>query len=87
MNLVNYLQFLEPMQDQFTRIYSALSGVIAVILVIWLLNFVATLIQRTYGIGKAFGGFYRNYLHRYIKVLIVKIRSFLKYNRSESTAS
>ena len=86
MNLVNYLQFLEPMQDQFTRIYSTMSGIIAVILVLWALNFIAGLIQRTYSTGKAFGGFYRNYLHRHLKHLVIKVLSFLGYSRSETTA-
>jgi len=75
------------MQDQFTRVYSTFSGIIAVILVLWILNFLAALIQRTYSTGKAFGGFYRNYLHRYFKGVIIKIISFFKYYRSESTAS
>tara|TARA_B100000029_G_scaffold66191_1_gene59064 strand:- start:215 stop:487 length:273 start_codon:yes stop_codon:yes gene_type:complete len=86
-NLVNYLQFFEPMQDQFTRIFSTFSGIIAFVLVLWLLNFFATLIQRTYSIGKAFGSFYRNYLHKYFKGIIVKILSFFRSYKSESTAS
>ena len=87
MDLLNYLQFFEPMQDQFAKIYSTLSGIIAVILVLWVLNFIAALIQRTYSTGKAFGGFYRNYLHRSFKGVVIKILSFFKYRRSESTAS
>ena len=87
MNLVNYLQFLEPMQDQFTKIYSSLSGIIAVILVLWVINFVAALIQRTYATGKAFGSFYRNYVHRSLKGSILKILSLFKSYGSESTAS
>ena len=83
MSLVNFLQFLEPMQDQFGRIYSTMSGIIAVILVLWALNLIVGLIQRTYSTGKALGGFYRNYLHRFIKVFVVKFLSLLKYTLRE----
>ena len=65
------------MQDQFTRFYSAMSGIIAVIVVLWVLNLVAGLIQRTYSIGKAIGGFYRNYVHRYLRVSITRFSSLV----------
>ena len=86
MNLINYIQFLEPMQDQFTRVFSTMSGVIGVILVLWVLNFIAGLIQKTYSIGKIFGSFYRNYLHKSFKTLVVKILSIFRFRRSQSTA-
>ncbi len=83
MNLVNYLQFLEPMQDQFTKVYSTMSGIIAVILVLWILNFIAGMTQRTYWVGKAFGGFYRHYIHRYFKSAFLKVNYLLKKRREE----
>ena len=86
MSLVNFLQFLEPMQDQFSRIYSTMSGIIAVILVLWVLNLIAGLIQRTYSTGKAFGGFYRNYLHRWLKSIILKVLMLMKDKQKQSTA-
>ena len=84
MSIVNYLQFLEPMQDQFSRIYSTMSGIIGVILVLWLLNFVGGLIQRTYLFGKAFGSFYRNYLHRYFKGAVLQIISAIRIRTPSS---
>ena len=86
MNPVNYLQFLEPMQDQFTKVYSTMSGIIGVILILWILNFIAGLIQKTYGIGKAFGGFYRNYLHKSFKGTFMKVLYLVKNRGSESVA-
>ena len=83
MNLVNYLQFLEPMQDQFTRVYSTLSGIIAVILILWAVNFIAGLIQRTYKTGKAFGGFYRNYLHKHVRDAFLKLYTLLRFRNSQ----
>ena len=85
MNLFNYWQFLEPMQDQFTRIYSAMSGIIAILLVLWAINLLAGLVQRTYATGKAIGGFYRTYLHRYLKIVFIKLSSLGRERNSEST--
>ena len=82
MNLANYLQFLEPMQEQFGRIYSTMSGLIVVLLGLWLFNFIAGLIHRTYSTGKAFGGFYRNYLHNGFKSLTSNI--FLMFKKDDS---
>ena len=82
MDLINYLQFLGPMQDQFTKIFSTMSGVIGVILVLWALNFIVGLIQRTYATGKAFGSFYRNYLHRFFKGAFSNLFSILRPSNS-----
>lgn len=86
MNLVNYLQFLEPVQEHVTRIYSTASEIITVLLVLWCLNFIAGMIQRTYGTGKAFGHFYRNYLHNSVKGIFSQLSSFRKNkeNRQQS---
>ena len=78
MNLVNYLQFLEPVQEHVTRVYSTASEIITVLLVLWCLNFIAGMIQRTYAIGQAFGRFYRNYLHSFFKKLTSQLVSFRK---------
>tara|TARA_Y100001968_G_scaffold260948_1_gene248688 strand:+ start:2554 stop:2853 length:300 start_codon:yes stop_codon:yes gene_type:complete len=83
MNLANYIQFLEPLQENVSRVYSTASEIITVLLVLWFLNFIAGLIQRTYATGKAFGGFYRNYLHRTFQSMFLKIISFGK-NKSQS---
>ena len=84
MNLVNYLQFLEPVQEHFTKVYSTASVVITVLVVLWCLNFIAGLIQRTYMTGRAFGHFYRHYLHKHIKGSVVKCVSL--FRREETTS-
>ncbi len=66
MNLASYLHFFEPVQDHFTRLYSTTSEIITVILVIWVINFLAGMIQKTYSTGKAFGRFYKHYIHKYV---------------------
>ena len=84
MNLLNYLEFLGPLQENFTRIYSTASGVITVLIVLWCLNFIIGLIQEAYATGKAFGGFYRNYLHKYLKVIFKRLQFILPFKSSES---
>ena len=78
MNLVNYLQFLEPVQEHVTRIYSTTSEIITVLLVLWCINFIAGMIQRTYATGHAFGSFYRKYLHKSFSKVFLKVFSFRK---------
>ena len=87
MNPFDYLQILGPMQDQFTRIYSAMSGIIAIVLVLWLLNLLVGFVQRTYATGKIIGGFYRNYLHRYLKLIFSKLFSSVRKEISESNVN
>ena len=75
MNIVNYLQFVEPMKDQFLKIYSTMSGIIIIVLILWIINLVVGLIQRTYSTGKVIGSFYRNYVHRLIKASFYQVIS------------
>tara|TARA_Y100001968_G_C19165782_1_gene623126 strand:+ start:453 stop:707 length:255 start_codon:yes stop_codon:yes gene_type:complete len=73
MNISDYLQFLEPIQEQLNKVYSVASLAITVLIALWLFNFIVGLIQRTYSVGKAIGGFYRNYFHKYIRKAIIGI--------------
>ena len=79
MNISDYLQFLEPIQDQLNKVYSIASLALTVLIGLWLFNFIVGLIQRTYSVGKAIGTFYRNYFHKYLrKVIIVILNTFNK---------
>ena len=73
MNVSDYLQFLEPIQEQLNKVYSIASLALTVLISLWLFNFIVGLIQRTYSVGKAMGGFYRNYFHKYIRRAIIGI--------------
>ncbi len=73
MNISDYLQFLEPIQDQLNKVYSIASLALTVLIGLWLFNFIVGLIQRTYSVGKAIGGFYRNYFHRYLRKAMIGI--------------
>ena len=78
MNIAEYLQFLEPIQEQLNKVYSIASLALTVLICLWLFNFIVGLIQRTYSVGKAIGGFYRNYFHRYLRKLIMSIPNIFK---------
>ena len=73
MNITDYLQFLEPIQEQLNKVYSIASLAITVLICLWLFNFIVGLIQRIYSVGKAIGGFYRNYFHKYLRKAIIGI--------------
>ena len=73
MNISDYLQFLEPIQEQLNKVYSIASLALTVLICLWLFNFIVGLIQRTYSVGKAIGSFYRNYFHRHLRKGIVGV--------------
>ena len=78
MSISDYLQFLEPIQDQLNKVYSIASLVITVLISLWLFNFIVGLIQRTYSVGKAIGSFYRNYFHKYLRKAILGVLNTFK---------
>ena len=78
MNISDYLQFLEPIQEQLNKVYSIASIALTVLICLWLFNFIVGLIQRTYSVGKALGGFYRNYFHKYLRNAIVGVLNTFK---------
>ena len=78
MNISDYLQFLEPIQEQLNKFYSIASLALTVLIGLWLFNFIVGLIQRTYSVGKALGGFYRNYFHKYLRNAIVGVLNTFK---------
>ena len=73
MSISDYLQFLEPVQEQLNKVYSIASLALTVLICLWLFNFIVGLIQRIYSVGKAIGGFYRNYFHKYLRKAIIGV--------------
>ena len=83
MSISDYLQFIEPIQDQLNKVYSIASLALTVLICLWLFNFIVGLIQRTYSVGKAIGTFYRNYFHKYLrKGIIVILNTFNKPSKA-----
>ena len=73
MNIPEYLQFLEPIQEQLNKFYSVASLALTVLICLWLFNFIVGLIQRIYSVGKAIGGFYRNYFHKFLRKAFIGV--------------
>ena len=73
MNISDYLQFLDPIQEQLNKVYSIASLALTVLIGLWFFNFIVGLIQRTFSVGKAIGSFYRNYFHKYLRKAIISI--------------
>ena len=82
MNISDYLQFLDPIQEQLNKVYSITSLALTVLICLWLFNFVVGLIQRTYSVGKAIGTFYRNYFHKYLRRGIIGVLN--TFNKSSN---
>ncbi len=82
MSISDYFQFLEPIQEQLNKVYSIASLALTVLICLWLFNFIVGLIQRTYSVGKAIGGFYRNYFHKYLRKAIIAILNTFKKSTS-----
>ena len=78
MNISEYLQFLEPIQEQLNKVYSITSLALTVLICLWLFNFIVGLIQRIYSVGKAIGSFYRNYFHKYLRNAILGVFNTFK---------
>ena len=78
MNISEYLQFLDPIQEQLNKFYSIPSLALTVLIGLWLFNFIVGLIQRTYSVGKAIGSFYRNYFHKYLRKAILGVLNAFK---------
>ncbi len=77
MNVVDYLQFLEPVQHNVSRVYSTTSGILTVLIFLWCLNIVVGLTQKIFATGKAVGTFYHNYLQKYFRLLSKSIFNLL----------
>ncbi|KGG15104.1 MULTISPECIES: hypothetical protein [unclassified Prochlorococcus] len=70
MNYTSYLRLFEPIQDQLSGVYSTATLIISILLILWVLNFVVGLIMKIFSLGKTIGGFYRGFLHRYVRIFI-----------------
>ncbi len=73
MNYSTYLKLFEPVQEQLSGVYSTATLVISILLVLWALNFIVGLITKIFSLGKTIGTFYRNFIHRYLRILIYSL--------------
>ena len=87
MTTIHILDNLEPFLNSVGRIYEVGGGIITVLAILWILNFVAGLIRNTYSAGYSLGKFYRAYIHRYLKTIVVALLSVIKKKVSNSSDS
>ena len=87
MTTIHILDNLEPFLNSVGRIYEVGGGIITVLAILWILNFVAGLIRNTYSAGFSLGKFYRAYIHRYLKTIVVALLSLITKKVSNSSDS
>ena len=87
MTTIHLLDNLEPFLNTVGRIYEVGGGIITILAILWFLNFVAGLIRNTYAAGHSLGKFYRSYIHRYLKTIVVALLSIIKKRDSNSSKS
>jgi hypothetical protein len=83
MNSFHLLENLDPFLSSVGHIYEVGSGIISIFVILWFLNFLAGLIRNTYAAGNALGKFYRTYIHRYLKPLVLNIFGSFRQRRAD----
>jgi len=87
MTTIHLIDNLEPFLNNVGRIYEVGGGIITILVILWFLNFVAGLIRNTYAAGHSLGKFYRSYMHRYLKLMVVAFLSIITKKSSNSSDS
>jgi len=81
MNYTSYFKLLEPFQEQLTGVYSTATLIISILLLLWFVNFIVGLIGRIYSFGRNTGSFYRNFIHRYFRILLYSLLRLLSIGK------
>ena len=76
---MTYLHLLEPVISYGSKIYMIASELISITFILWCINLVATITEKLYLFGRAFGTFYRANMHGFIKDLIVHLITLTVY--------
>ena len=83
MTAINFFHFapaiemLESVTIWSARVYAIGSEIFTVTAILWCLNFLGTMIQKTFEFGYAFGKFYRRYVHSHLKSFVVRAIALL----------
>ena len=67
------IEMIETITLWGTRVYAIGSEIFTVTAILWCLNFLGTMIQKTFQFGYAFGKFYRRYLHSHFKSTAIHV--------------
>ena len=60
-----------------TRVYAIGSEIFTITAILWCLNFMGNMIQKTFEFGDAFGKFYRRYIHSHLKSTAIRVIALL----------
>ena len=72
-HLAPAIDVLESVTIWGARVYAIGSEIFTVTAILWCLNFLGTMIQKTFQFGYAFGKFYRRYVHSHLKSFVVRV--------------
>ena len=71
MTTLHILSHLDSFITAAVRLYAIGGEIFSITAILLVLNFMANMIRHTYQVGYAFGKFYRRYLHKPLKWLVV----------------
>ena len=71
-HLAPAIEVLESVTIWGARVYAIGSEIFTVTAILWCLNFLGNMIQKTFQFGYAFGKFYRRYVHSHLKSFVVR---------------
>ena len=72
-HLAPAIEVLESVTIWGARVYAIGSEIFTVTAILWCLNFLGNMIQKTFQFGYAFGKFYRRYVHSHLKSFVVRV--------------
>lgn len=67
------VEMIETAVNYGAKVYAIGSEIFTVSAMLWVLNFLANSIQKTYNAGFVVGKFYRRYLHSYVKSAAIRM--------------
>jgi len=76
-HLAPAIEVLESVTIWGARVYAIGSEIFTVTAILWCLNFLGTMIQKTFQFGYAFGKFYRRYVHSHLKSTAIRVIALL----------
>ena len=76
-HLAPAIEVLESITIWSARVYAIGSEIFTITAILWCLNFMGNMIQRTFQFGYAFGKFYRRYLHSHLKSTAIRVIALL----------
>ena len=76
-HLAPAIEVLESVTIWGARVYAIGSEIFTVTAILWCLNFMGNMIQKTFQFGYAFGKFYRRYVHSHLKSTAIRVIALL----------